>query len=182
MQIIITGHQIDLGDSLRSYAEKALETAVSKYFEEAVRADIHIAKEKSAFRTEITVHPATSVLIRAAGSSPDAYASFDAAAEKIARQLRKYKNKLADHKGASSELAHLSVIDAEEEKEEVGDAPVIIAEMETELPLCTVSAAVMRMDLAGLPALLFKNTAHGGLNMVYRRPDGNVGWVDPRNK
>ena len=79
-------------------------------------------------------------------------------------------------------MVDMSVIASEADKEEVGDAPIIIAEMQTELPVCTVSAAVMRMDLAGLPALMFKNTAHGGLNMVYRRTDGNIGWVDPKHK
>jgi hypothetical protein len=82
----------------------------------------------------------------------------------------------------SKEMVDMAVIDAKEDEEEVGDAPVIVAEMQTELPICTVSGAVMRMDLAGLPALMFKNSAHGGLNMVYRRTDGNIGWIDPKNK
>ena len=79
-------------------------------------------------------------------------------------------------------MVDMSVIDAEKDKEEVADSPIIIAEMQTALPVCTVSEAVMRMDLEGLTALMFKNTAHGGLNMVYRRNDGNIGWVDPKNK
>ena len=182
MQIIITGQQINLGDNLRDYAEKALDAAVAKYFEEAVNADIRVAKEGADIKTEITVHPASGAIIRATGTSADAYASFDDAVSKIARQLRKYKNKLTDHKAQPFEMVDMSVISSEEDKEEVGDAPVIIAEMQTELPVCTVSSAVMRMDLAGLPALMFKNTAHGGLNMVYRRSDGNIGWVDPKQK
>ncbi len=183
MQIIITGQQINLGENLRDYAEKALDSAVSKYFEEAVSADIKVAKDGALIKTDITVRPASGTVVHAAGTSADAYASFDDAVSKIARQLRKYKNKLVDHKAPSVvEMVDLSVIDSEDDKEEVGDAPVIIAEMQTELPVCTVSAAVMRMDLAGLPALMFKNTAHGGLNMVYRRADGNIGWIDPKNK
>ena len=87
---------------------------------------------------------------------------------------------MVGHKYSSVEMVDMSVIDAEEDKEEVGDAPVIIAEMQTELPICTVATAVMRMDLADVPALMFRNIAHGGLNMVYRRADGNIGWVDPQ--
>ncbi len=182
MQIIITGQQINLGDNLRDYAENALDGAVAKYFEEAVSADVRVFKEGVDIKTEITVHPASGTIVRATGASGDAYASFDDAVNKIARQLRKYKNKLTNHKAQPVEMVDMSVIDSEDDKEEVGDAPVIVAEMQTELPVCTVSAAVMRMDLAGLPALMFKNTAHGGLNMVYRRADGNIGWVDPKHK
>ena len=79
-------------------------------------------------------------------------------------------------------MVDMSVIETPAEVEEVADAPIIIAEMQTQLPVCTVSEAVMKMDLEGLSALMFKNTAHGGLNMVYRRSDGNIGWVDPKNK
>lgn len=182
MQIIITGQQINLGDNLRSYAEKALENAVSKYFADAISADVRILKEGDEIRTEIAVHPISGSLIKTTAYSADAYASFDGAVAKLSRQLGRYKNRLTEHKIQSVELVDMAVIDAREEDEEVGDAPIIIAEMQTELPLCSVSGAVMRMDLAGLPALMFKNSAHGGLNMVYRRSDGNIGWIDPKNK
>ena len=182
MQIFITGQQIDLGNSLRSYIEQNLEGAVSKYFDEAVKADVRIYKERDLIKTEITVHPVSGVLVRSNGSAADAYASFDEAAEKAAKQLRRYKRKMVDHKAEPVELVDMSVIENDEQKEEAADAPVIIAEMQTELPICSVSNAVMRMDLAGLPALMFRNVAHGGLNMVYRRNDGNIGWVDPKNK
>lgn len=182
MQILITGQQINLGDNFRDYAEKAIDSAVSKYFEAAVSADIRVVKDGAGIRSEITVHPKTGALICGTGSSNDAYAALDDAVSKIARQLRKYKNRLTDHQAAPVELVDMSVINDQDDAEVAGDAPVIIAEMQTELPLCTVSAAVMRMDLAGLPALMFKNTAHGGLNMVYRRSDGNIGWIDPKQK
>ncbi len=182
MQIIITGQQINLGDNLRSYAEKALETAISKYFADAISADVRIAKEGEEIKAEITVHPVSGSLVKTSAVSADAYAAFDGAVAKLSRQLGRYKNKISEHKAATVEMVDMAVIDAGDDEEEVGDAPVIIAEMQTELPLCTVSAAVMRMDLAGLPALMFKNTAHGGLNMVYRRADGNIGWVDPKHK
>ena len=182
MQINITGQQINLGENLRDYADKALTNAVSKYFEEAVSADIKVAKDGALIRTDIMVRPASGAVVNASGTSADAYASFDEAVAKISRQLRKYKNKLVGHKAQKVEMVDMSVIDAEEGKEEAADAPIIIAEMQTALPVCTVSEAVMRMDLEGLTALMFKNTAHGGLNMVYRRADGNIGWIDPKNK
>lgn len=179
MQILISGQQINLGDNFRVYAEGALESSVSKYFDEAVSADVRVTREGSEIKTELTVHPKTGAVIRSSASSADAYASLDGAVSRLSRQLRKYKNKLTEHKNIV-EMADMSVIEAVNETEEAVDAPVIIAEMQTEIPVCTVSEAVMRMDLENLPALLFKNTAHSGLNMVYRRSDGNIGWVDPK--
>lgn len=181
MQILISGQQINLGDSFRIYAEGALDAVVSKYFDEAVSADVRVNRDGADIKTEITVHPKTGAVARACATSADAYASLDGAISRLSRQLRKYKNKLTDHKTVV-EPADMSVIEAISETEEAADAPVIIAEMQTHIPVCTVSEAVMQMDLENLPALLFKNTAHGGLNMVYRRSDGNIGWVDPKNK
>lgn len=181
MQILISGQQINLGENFRVYAEGALDSSVSKYFDEAVSADVKVTKEGSEIKAEVTVHPKTGAVVRASATSADAYASLDGAVSRLSRQLRKYKNRLTQHKQVV-EMVDLSVIDAVNESEEETDAPVIIAEMQTQLPVCTVSQAVMRMDLEGLPALMFKNTAHGGLNMVYRRSDGNIGWVDPKSK
>ncbi len=181
MQILISGQQINLGDNFRVYAEGALDSSVSKYFDEAVSADVKVTRDGSEIKAEVTVHPKTGAIVRASAISGDAYASLDGAVSRLSRQLRKYKNKLTEHK-AVVEMADMSVIEAVSETEEVGDAPVIVAEMQTQIPVCTVSEAVMRMDLEGLSALMFKNTAHGGLNMVYRRTDGNIGWVDPKNK
>lgn len=181
MQILISGQQINLGDNFRVYAEGALDAAVSKYFDEAVSADIKVTKEGSDIKTEVTVHPKTGAIIRSTAISADAYASLDGAVSRISRQLRKYKNRIIDHKVPVIEMVDMSVIEAPAEPEEV-DSPIIIAEMQTQLPVCTVSEAVMKMDLEGLSALMFKNTAHGGLNMVYRRSDGNIGWVDPKQK
>ena len=181
MQILISGQQINLGDNFRIYAEGALDSSVSKYFDEAVSADVRVTREGGEIKTELTVHPKTGAVIRSSASSADAYASLDGAISRLSRQLRKYKNKLTEHKNIV-EMADMSVIEAINETEESVDAPVIIAEMQTQIPVCTVSEAVMRMDLENLPALMFKNTAHGGFNMVYRRADGNIGWVDPKQK
>ena len=181
MQITLTGHQIDLGASWREYAEEAITGLVKKYFEKATEATVCVSHEGSDFKTEITVRPGTGLFISSSGQAADAYGALDEALRKMGRQLKKYKNKMVEHKADSLQKVAISVLSAPTE-EPIGDAPVIIAEMQEDMPTCTVSAAVMQMDLAGLPAYLFRNSAHGELNMVYRRNDGNIGWVDPKNK
>ncbi|MBO5997709.1 MAG: ribosome-associated translation inhibitor RaiA [Alphaproteobacteria bacterium] len=183
MQITITGKQLHLGDNMQSYAEKNLSAVVEKYFDDAVNASAVFSKEGDLIKSEVSVHPISGALLKGSAKASDAYAAFDQACERIATQLRRYKNRLAEHKNEKFEMVDVSVIENEEDEELMtGTAPVIIAEMQTELPICSVSGAVMRMDLADLPALMFRNSAHGGLNMVYRRPDGNIGWVDPKTK
>ncbi len=182
MQITITGKQLNLGDNMQSYAEKNLAAVVDKYFDAAIDAAIVFSREGDAIKAEVTVHPGSGALLKGSAKGADAYVAFDQACDRIARQLRRYKNRLTEHKNIKFEMVDAAVIEPEEEEEVKGTAPVIVAEMQTELPICSVSGAVMRMDLADLPALMFRNSAHGGLNMVYRRPDGNIGWVDPKNK
>lgn len=184
MQITITGKQLHLGDNMQSYAENNLSAVIEKYFDDVVNASAVFSKEGEAIKAEVSVHPRTGTLLKGSAKGNDAYVAFDQACERIAAQLRKYKARLVEHKNEKFEMVDVSVIDAEDEKQEVeaGSAPVIIAEMQTELPVCSVSGAVMRLDLADAPALMFRNSAHGGLNMVYRRADGNIGWVDPKNK
>ncbi|MBF0094796.1 MAG: HPF/RaiA family ribosome-associated protein, partial [Alphaproteobacteria bacterium] len=113
-----------------------------------------------------------------------AYAAFDTAAERIATQLRRYKQRLGKHKGRTDATSipaqyHILAAPGEEDVPVEQPHPMVIAEMTADVPVCTVSGAVMRLDLAEAPAIMFRNSAHGGLNMVYRRPDGNIGWVDP---
>lgn len=182
MQIQISGQHINLGESLQAYAKESIEKAVSKYFATPIDAEVKITKEGGHIKTEIVVHPVTGLTLRSELSANDAYSSFDGAVAKMNRQLSRYKNKLMSHKTEiPAQTAALSVIDSEGEKEEItGDAPAIIAEMQTQIPECSVSEAVMYMDLAGLPALLFKNKATASFNMVYRRTDGNIGWVNPQ--
>jgi len=181
MQITLTGHQIDLGASWREYAESAIAGVVTKYFENATEAAVCVSHEGNDFKTEITVRPGKGLMISSSGQAVDAYGALDEAVRKMGRQLKKYKNKMVEHKADSLQKVAVSVLSAPAE-EPIGDAPVIIAEMQEDMPTCTVSQAVMQMDLAGLPAYLFRNSAHGELNMVYRRNDGNIGWVDPNNK
>ena len=181
MQITLTGHQIDLGASWREYADKAISEVVQKYFTNATDATVRVSHEGKTFLTEITTRPASGLTISASASANDAYGALDEAIRKMGVQLKKYKNKMTNRQAEPVQQVAVSVIDAPAE-EPIGDAPVIIAEMQADLPTCTVSDAVMHMDLAGVPALLFRNIAHGELSMVYRRADGHIGWVDPKNK
>ncbi len=186
MEVSINGHNVDVGDALRSHSEAQLRTVVGKYFERAVDASVIVSRESShGFHVEISVHPFRAMIVRASGSGDEAYGAFDVALERIAKQLRRYKRRLKDHHKdrANDEFvaAQQYVLQAESEDEEVSEdgQPAIIAEMNTEIVTLSVSEAVMRMDLAHAPVHMFRNSTNGNLNVVYRREDGNIGWIDP---
>lgn len=188
MQLSVKGKQLNVGDSLKAHVLSSLENTVEKYFNNALEGVVHFSREGQSFRADISVHIGHNILIQSHSLAADPYGAFDEAGEKVATRLRRYKRRLRDHhkdRAAKESMAAQQYILApesgEEPENENGDAdPVIIAEMTTEVETLTVGVAVMRMDLADLPALLFHNSAHGGLNMVYRRGDGNIGWVDPQ--
>lgn len=187
MQVTVTGKQIDVGDSLRGHVEATTTTIVDKYFGKAIEAHVVICRERHLFLADISVRAARGLLVQCHGESADAYAAFDTAAERLGKRLRRYKRWLRNHHKSTKSAGEpqaatdyvLAAIDAEAEAEAGGDQPLVIAEMRMTIPELSVSEAVMRLDLADAPALLFRNSAHGNLNLVYRRPDGNVGWVDP---
>ncbi len=194
MQLTVQGQHIDLGDSLRSHVAEKLEAVNEKYFNRAIETHVIFSKETgSLFKANITLRVGKEIFVQAAAKEHEVYAAFDAACEKIAKQLRRYKRRLRDHhdrledtpenellKARSYVLSETKAEEVEEKEDYVGDEPAIIAEMTTSIQTMSVSEAVMRMDLADQSALLFHNVKHGGLNMVYRRPDGNIGWVDPQ--
>lgn len=186
MQIAISGKQIDVGDTLSAHVEERIQAGVSKYLDRVT--DVTVVFSKNAgylFTADIVVNTGThdqSIKARAEGS--DAYGCFDSAADKIEKQLRRYKRKLTNHhkttansKEILAEAMHY-VIDSTEE-EVTGDHPLVIAENMEPLQEFTVSEAVMRLDLSDSAALVFLNRAHGNVNVVYRRQDGHVGWIDP---
>ncbi len=178
---------MDVGDALRGLAEERLRAAVEKYFGDAIDATIVFTKESSEFTADCSVHVGHGIHVNSSGSGGDAHSAFDMALEKIEKQLRRYKRRLRNHhakqKAARMAAAQAYVIAPEEPKEEepedLPDQPVIVAEQKTEIPDCSVSEAVMRMDLANTTLVLFRNSAHGRVNVVYRREDGNIGWIDP---
>ena len=198
VQLSINGKQIDIGNSLREHVERELSAAVTKYFEKPTDAQVTISKEGSDFRSDISVHVGKGIMIQGHANAGDARAAFGIATDHVSKRLRRYKRRLRDHhkrlrdhrkqksEQFQSAIAQQYVLAAEQDtpvQEEKGepDQPVVVAEMETVIENLTVGEAVMRMDLANLPALMFRNSAHGGLNLVYVREDGNIGWVDPNN-
>jgi ribosomal subunit interface protein len=197
MQLTMTGKQIDIGDALRRHIEASLSSILEKYFKTAIEAHVVVSKEAHLTTTEVSIHIGRGIVVNAHAAAPEAHPAFDAAAERLAKQLRRYKRRLRDQHAkareasASTERAMAYVLapvtegteadDTEEDAAEDGaaGAPAVIAEMSTELPNLTVGEAVMRMDLADALVLLFRNRSHGELNLVYRRADGNIGWIDP---
>jgi len=148
---------------------------------------VTFSREAHLFRADITVHAGRGIVLQANAAANEPYPAFDLAAERIARRLRRYKKKIVDlhhesHRAEEAVVANAFVLHGQEHhdrEEEANDNPVVVAEMTTPIESLTVSEAVMRLDLGDLPALMFRNRGHGGLNMIYRRPDGHIGWVDP---
>jgi ribosomal subunit interface protein len=187
MQVTITGKQLDVGDFLRSRVEAVTAEIVEKYFDKALEAHVVFCRERHLVRADLSVHPNRGMVIQSSGASPDAYAAFDEAAERLNKRLRRYKRRLRNRHGRGKDgpaletatdyvLAESGEGEAEPSLE---DKPLVIAEMKTSIPRLSVSEAVMQLDLGDLPALLFRNSAQGNLNLIYRRHDGNIGWVDP---
>ncbi|MFO1113568.1 MAG: ribosome-associated translation inhibitor RaiA [Rhodospirillales bacterium] len=189
MELSIKGRGLDVGLSLREHVEEHLGGAVAKYFAKAHDAIVTVSRDGHLFRVDISVHPTRGLLVQGQGSAGDAYAAFDSAFERIDKQLRRYKRRLVDHHrhrgGEQPETTpaqqYIIASEAVEEELPADGQPAIIAELPTEIATLSVGEAVMRLDLADLPAMMFRNQANGVLNVVYRRPDGNIGWIDPAN-
>lgn len=189
MKILVTGKQLDIGEALRTHVRERLEAGVRKYFDHPLAAHVTISREAHGFRADCSVQVGSGMVLQSHGEADDAYASFDLAADKLEKRLRRHKRRLkSHHNGRRVELPALvaqsyiiaaeDVADADEEAADSAQ-PVVIAETTTDIPTLTAGEAVMRLDLSEAPALMFRNSAHGRLNMVYRRTDGNIGWIDP---
>lgn len=187
MEISVKGKHVDVGDALRGHAEDQLQSSVTKYFENALDSTVIFSKENHNFRADISVHASRGMVMQGGGAAGDAYGAFDAALGRISKQLRRYKSRIRNHhhNGPSDDelvLAQYSILASEGEDElPEKSEPTIVAELPHKIATLTVSEAVMRMDLAHAPVLMFRNRAHGGLNVVYHREDGNIGWIDPKD-
>ncbi|MCW5745733.1 MAG: ribosome-associated translation inhibitor RaiA [Alphaproteobacteria bacterium] len=188
MNLTISGKQIDIGEALSGHVQRSLDAAVSKYFDGALEGTVTFSRHAHEFRVDISVHVGRNIMAQSHGLAADAYLAFDAACDHVAKRLRRHKRRLRDHNMRSvrqteETLARQSVLAVEQETADdaAGHDSVVVAEMQTRLQTLTVGEAVMRLDLEQLPALMFRNSANGLLNMVYRRTDGNIGWVDPQN-
>lgn len=188
MQINVTGQQIDVGDALRGHIESAIEGTTEKYFADAIDATVVLSRESYRIRASINMHVGRGIHVRAHEEADDPYAAFDVALAHLAKRLRRHKRRLRDHHQDRETIATpttpeyvIAPFSGDEDDGEnipADDNPVVIAEDQTSIERLTVSEAVMRMDLADSPALIFRNAKHDGISVVYRRADGNVGWID----
>lgn len=187
MEIRVAGHQVATGEALQTHASERLGTIIEKYFSRALSSAVTFGKAPAgAFSCDIVTHVTQGLILKGHAVAHDAHHALDQAAEKIDKQLRRYKRRLKDrHEQAShavrEEEAAYKVFAIEEPEAEVetDDAPLIIAETRVDIPEASVSDAVMMLDLRNTNALFFKNVATGRHNMVYRRDDGSIGWVEP---
>jgi ribosomal subunit interface protein len=198
MHITVAGKQVETGDALRAHVTDSLGTIASKYFDHAIEAHVTFRRDAKGrngafFACDINLHAGRGLSVRGEGMGTDAHRAFDEAAEHVAKRLRRYRRRMNEHarslaeeRDAAVEAARQAVLAPEpEEEEEAGSATetpengAVIAEQPAEIARLSVREAVMRMDLAQQPVLMFRNKGNGRLNVVYRRDDGNIGWIDP---
>ena len=187
MDIRVSGHQIDTGEALRGQVDERLQAIADKYFSRAVSAQVTFGKGPydHSFTCDIVAHVPQGVVLKGSGAAALAPAAFEIAVDRIEKQLRRYKRRLKDRhaQGAHAEAiaeAGYTVFAPPPEAEEPVDNPPIVAETKVDIPTATVSDAVMLLDLRNTNALLFRNSGSGVFNMVYRRGDGTIGWVEPQ--
>lgn len=192
MQIQITGKHMDLGEALRGRIEDGLEAAVAKYFNRTGEANVFVSQHGPFVEVDCNVHLPSGIVLQSTGRADDPYAALEVSLDKMEKRVRRYKRRLKDHHASAPQPmpamaaaeALIRVSDTEDSEDtgiETGDAPLTVAETSVQIRTMTVSEAVMQLELQDVPALMFRNAGHDGLNMVYRRPDGHIGWVDPEN-
>jgi len=206
MQIRITGANMDVGGSLTTYVEENLEPAVKKYFENAVDAEVHFSKHKHMFKVMISVNEGVKgggIVVKSNAEAGDVYGCFNEACQKVAKQLRRYKRKIVNFRRQAPGIKDLEPdfkalgakkyilppnnydifeeMENEEEKEKEEKKLDVVSEKTTNIEKLSVDEAIMKMDLADLPALVFINSENNRINVVYYRKDGNISWIDPNN-
>jgi ribosomal subunit interface protein len=193
MPLRVSGRNIDVGEALRARINARVTEATAKYFDGGFSGHVTVGKEGFGFRTECVIHLDSGIVLESDALAADAYASADQAAMRLEKRLRRYKRRLKDHQAARADGqatdqatdrmaidAPSYVIAAPAHEEEVAEwNPVIIAESTTTLKRLSVSEAVMELDMTGVPVVVFRHAGHGRVNLVYRRADGHIGWVDP---
>ncbi|QNL20088.1 ribosome-associated translation inhibitor RaiA [Hyphobacterium sp. CCMP332] len=192
MQIQIVSKGIDVSGALQEEISGRVEEGVSKYFNRPSEAYVAVSREGSGFRVTVSLHLPSGVMLQAQGDDGDAYKAADKAADHLEKRLRRYKRKLKNHHNENkpelpAETTPITVFqgqpdtdyDDDDDSDFHGTEPVIVAETPGEMRAMTASMAVLELEAAGAPFLIFRNIAHNGVNIVYRRPDGHVGWIDP---
>ncbi|MGP7795755.1 ribosome hibernation-promoting factor, HPF/YfiA family [Sphingomonas sp. CLY1604] len=191
MDIRISGHQVATGDALKDHASDRLQGIATKYFARAISSEVTFSKgpHDVGFRCDIVVHVMKGLVLKGSHQAQDAHPAFDGAAGKIETQLRRYMRRLKDRHASEAvamqedmgyDNAGYTLFQEAVAEEDAGDAPLIIAETRVDIPDASVSDAVMMLDLRNTAALLFRNAGTGTYNMVYRRGDGTIGWVEPQ--
>ncbi len=193
MGLRVSGKNLDVGEAIRTQAEHRVEAALGKYYEGSFNGHVTVAKDGTGFRSDAVLHLSSGITLEASGSAHDAYQSLDRMVERIEKRLRRYKRRLKDHSGNAHARRALMEIpsyvieapneDAEEDHAHHanGSHPAIVAETTRSLHDLSVGNAVSELDLTGSPVLVFRNAGNGRVNIVYRRRDGNIGWIDPPN-
>lgn len=192
MEVRVAGHQVDTGAALQAHVTERLQALTDRYFSRATAANVTFGKgpHDHGFTCDIVAPVVNGVVLKASNRAPDAHQAFEGAADKIERQLKRYKSRLRDRKGESSAsgpgydatAAYTVFAPPPSEEEPVAENPPVIAETRVDIPEASVSDAVMMLDLRNTTALMFRNSATGAYNMVYRRDDGSVGWVEPKDR
>ena len=182
----ITGKKIHTGEALNNHVKSSLDSVVTKYAQRPIDATVTFSKNADRYVCEAMMHLSTGLTAQSKTSAHEIYAAFDATSKKLETQIRRYKRRLKGHGQVRSQPVELSETPSyRTELEELDDSklkteqPLIVAETDQKLNYLSVSRAVMQMELAGTPVLVFRNEDHNGVNVVYRRNDGNVGWIDP---
>ncbi len=190
MRYQISGKQIDIGEALQTHVQSEMNELIEKYAQRPTDALIIFSRMAHEHTCEAVLHLSTGLSVSAKGRATEIYAAFESAREKMDKQIRRYKRRLRDHQkarttpvvfGGGSSYILAPTADADDDHQDQEWQPVIVAETETKVPAITVGEAVMQLELGGQQMLVFRNEGHGGVNVVYRREDGNIGWIDPRN-
>jgi ribosomal subunit interface protein len=184
MQLSVTGKHVDVGENLSAHASSTVQTLVDRYFGTAIDGRVTLERGRYGFRADIQVHVGRSLVVRSHGEGADAYEAFDAASHRLETRLSRHKGRLIDRHRANDEDATITaahfVLDGVGPLSDMPDGkPAIVAEERTELATLNVGEAVARMDLGNLDVLLFVNRSHSRINVIYRRRDGTIGWIDP---
>ncbi|MEX0502309.1 ribosome-associated translation inhibitor RaiA [Alphaproteobacteria bacterium LSUCC0719] len=190
MNISVSGKNMDTGSAFQTHAETALNSVVEKYFDRAVSGHVTLEKADSGFRVKTRVALSRRMELEATGFAHDAHAALEAAIEHAEKRLRRHKRRLKNHRGAVTPAEEDDVLPATmmiyagadqiEDGAENDDMPAVVAELAYDIEMLTVEQAVMKLELSEAPMLMFRNAAHFGLNVVHRREDGSIGWIDPR--
>jgi len=187
MSLRVSGKNINIGEALRTHVTQKLEATAAKYFDGGVSGHVTISPEGSGYRADCSLHLTSGIVLQADGRAQEPYASFDQAAERIEKRLRRYKSRLKSHHehgagdGApAAEVVAYHVLQAPDQESDAPAefSPAIIAETTTQLRRLSVSAAVLDLDLTGAPVVVFRHVNTGRVNVVYRRGDDNIGWID----